>query len=173
MSSLYRAICLNHQPALELDEPTWQDPAAALHAIGRREDEHLAPHHSCQLLIARYSGGLTELGCPASSRCGHPHDAEWVDTTWLRLAATTLNASDPATQTALRRLPRCWNTDRLNRLQHILDITPAPAAPPVTADQIAHALAERLDLERWERAGHPHIARDLARETVTALTTRH
>lgn len=126
MSSTYAIFCLSHNPAIEAAEPQGLEEAIALAADG------LDGHPECDLLAARYSGGLIELGCPGRAvdgRVWHPgwhRDAIWAEAGLLRVAAavieTELDGHAEVITKAIQRLPMCWTTARLHRLRHVLEV---------------------------------------------------
>lgn len=122
MSSTYHVLCLSHDPALTATGASYNQAAEAEAAI--RDDDLQHPH--CDLLIARFSGGLVQLGCPPTGSqprthqhwC-RPHKAtEWVDVPWLRvLAAARIARVLPDEITRSHRFS-CWPDVRLQRLRH-------------------------------------------------------
>jgi hypothetical protein len=127
VSSTYRVLCLAHEPALTL-APEWSRPEDAEMAVAKpTEDNGLAEHADCDLLIGRYSYPLIEVGCPASKKGlpashypYHPHDTEWMDIAWLRLLWMArdylANDEDPYLRMAVDKAPGCWSAQRLTRL---------------------------------------------------------
>lgn len=111
MSSSYYVLCLSHAPALHLDQH-YQTPAAA--------EQHIADgvggHESCDLMIARVSGGLASIGCPAR-HCYHG-DTQWADVSWLRILGYAHREPDGSNIRAATSAPdlRCWTPDRMQRL---------------------------------------------------------
>lgn len=126
MSSIYRVLCLSHDPAIttgaEYDRP---ETAAAAIAVG------VDGHSDCDLLIGRYSYPLIEVGCPPSTgpqragghRC-YPHSVtEWVDAAWLRiLAAAHQSGTEVMRRLASETRLACWSWERLRRLRDELSI---------------------------------------------------
>lgn len=134
MSSSYHILCLSHDPALTVTGLGHNRPEVAEAAVRKDTDSHA----HCDLLIARHSGALMELGCPSTHparegayRCGTHSGTEWVDVEWLRLLAAAYQSDDQALRgvTAERGF-RCWPWERLRLLREELGftITPAPAA---------------------------------------------
>lgn len=135
MSSRYSLLCLSHDPAIETE----------LHDESRRSDVHdldtalqllpaqRAHHPLCDLLIARYSGGLVELICPPSSENGnpnhapfHPHGPERIGAVWLRLlwaACSYPTPREPELQAAVDAFAvTCWTWGRISRLGYVLGV---------------------------------------------------
>ncbi|MEU4224334.1 hypothetical protein AB0F17_08575 [Nonomuraea sp. NPDC026600] len=126
MSSIYRILCLSHDPAITV-EAEYDRPETAAAAITAGVDGHAR----CDLLIGRYSYPLIEVGCPPTTgpqrigqhRC-YPHSApEWVDVAWLRILAA-VHQSGTERMRALARESRlgCWSWERLRRLRDELSI---------------------------------------------------
>lgn len=126
MSSLYRVLCLSHDPAIRIDWE-WSSPNDAIAAAADpRSCDAVADHADCDLLVGRWSGSLVEIGCPprdiSTVRCGHRREA-WIDVEWLRLLAAALDSEDPALQKAVEgvvRPYRCWTRQRIQRLRSVL-----------------------------------------------------
>jgi hypothetical protein len=132
VSSTYRVLCLSHDPAVEAAEPDGLSRASDMAATGFDD------HPQCDLLVARYSGGLIELGCvgmdsPAidlsRSHTGHPglhRDTVWADAGLLRVAAACIVTEDDGhaevITKALGQMPMCWTHKRLHRLRHVLEV---------------------------------------------------
>lgn len=124
MSSDYHAICLNHDPALTIDDDNERgrrDQSAAL-TLGRRE------HPRCILLVGRWSGGLTGICCPGQvgyppkhptppTHSGWHRNDEWIGASWLRLLAL----SDEPTRVLAGRTG-CWTYDTARRLRTVLGL---------------------------------------------------
>lgn len=119
MSSTYRVLCLSHQPALCLDEPTYSRPEAAETALRNG----IEGHAHCDLVIGRYSAALVEIGCPSSrdqgirqTGCRHS-STEWTDWEWLWLLAAAYQSTDEDVRDAVRRgRHHCYPWKRLARL---------------------------------------------------------
>jgi hypothetical protein len=135
VSSMYRILCLSHNPALELETPEWHSGddgrVKAEHAAAHPEDlDGLAEHTACDLLVGRYSYPLVEVGCPAVIRDSgrphppgtyHPRSTEWVDIEWLRLLWLAQQAEEgPLLRAAATLSGWCWSPARLNRLANVL-----------------------------------------------------
>jgi hypothetical protein len=130
MSSVYRLLCMNHDPALALDH-TWTSAEEAIAAALEPAiyDWLVEDHGKCDLLVGRYSASLVEVCCPASREHGghgRHSDSKWIDRDWLVLlhAARTAPA-DPALREAIDDLARghsCWTWERVDRLAAELGI---------------------------------------------------
>lgn len=126
MSSTYHILCLSHDPALTITGVGHNRPDEAEAACRDDTDDHAR----CDLIIARYSGGLIELGCPPSYppragayRCGSHGRTQWVEDEWLRLLALAHQSDDVAVKTvAGHRGFSCWPWERLRRLRAELGI---------------------------------------------------
>lgn len=134
MSSIYRVLCLSHDPAIEAADGNWNRPEPAEQAIADGIDGHTG----CDLMIGRYSYPLVALGCPRSadtkghigSTCLHG-SLIWVDAKWLRLLAVA--QQDPASvagQIAADGHFRCWTPERLRRLRLELGTAHLYLTPP-------------------------------------------
>lgn len=136
MSSTYRAICLSHNPAIEIhgddfDDLTWNDRETGLGALARRTGD-LAAHKPCDLVLGAYSYPLWEITCPESagrrvakvkdgSVCCHNYDKA-IQVDWLRLMIAALIEPTPSTRRVLepRLIDGCWPPDRVMRLRTLL-----------------------------------------------------
>jgi hypothetical protein len=126
MSSLYKILCLAHDPSLVIGDNEWRISTQPLYYIAHPQDnEWTVDHTSCDLLIGRYSYSLVEICCPPSfgrvltnSHFNSHRDAEWVDVAWLRLLRHYYKESpiEP-----VRGIPQCWNYNRILRLRNVLD----------------------------------------------------
>lgn len=120
MSSTYRILCLSHDPATTHGEYRAPVDAEAAVAAG------LDTHPDCDLVIGRWSGGLIEVGCPASRYqpaalpCYHGSTI-WTDSDWLRLLAAAYQSTDPDMQQAIKAGNHCMSWDRLRRVRAELD----------------------------------------------------
>lgn len=122
MSSRYEVLCLNHDPAIEIfDHDRTRDEAIA----DAREPGRIEGHHDCDLLIARYSGALVEIGCPGSRghNGGYHSGDEWVDVAWLRLLYIA-HAHDIGVGEL--RIPNCWTRERVLKLWALLGMERLP-----------------------------------------------
>jgi len=127
VSSTYRILCLNHDPAIVIDRD-WSSPNDAMAAATDPGHAGLDDHLRCDLLVGRWSGGLCEIGCPPSigpeAKCSSHHRNEhWVDLDWLRLLAAALDSSEPAVTAAVKELTspyHCWRRERVQRLRSVL-----------------------------------------------------
>jgi len=130
MSSVYRVLCLNHDPAIVIDRDWDNGPEAIDAAANPDHHEVLEFHTSCDLLVGRWSGSLCEVGCPPQ-----PHEADkygacyhtgpqWTSVDWLRLFEAALHVlPNPEVEKALkvfRRPYRCWSPERVERLRSVL-----------------------------------------------------
>jgi hypothetical protein len=121
VSSTYRLLCLNHDPAIELDQE-WHSGsgtavADALAAVANPPAEHAG----CDLVIGRYSYPLIEVCCPGSTPRRphlHVHDPRWIDASWLRLLLAARKVPDLAE--LCRPVSVCWGEQRLALLRHEL-----------------------------------------------------
>lgn len=130
MSSTYRVLCLNHDPAIVIDRNWNNGPEAIDAACSPDRHEVLEAHVECDLLVGRWSGSLCEIGCPPQYNGSGQRDAcshravNWVSVDWLRLFAAALQAlPNPALEKALevfRRPYRCWAPSRVERLRGVL-----------------------------------------------------
>jgi hypothetical protein len=137
MSSVYRLLCMNHDPALALDH-TWTSAEEAIAAAlePAMYDWLVEDHGKCDLLVGRYSASLVEVCCPASrERGGHGRHSgpQWVDRDWLALLhAASAAPADPALRGAIEDLARthsCWTWERVNRLASELGIEATSFVP--------------------------------------------
>lgn len=127
MSSTYYLLCLSHDPAITVNDPGYNRPEEAEAAVR----DPATGHEQCDLLIARYSGALIELGCPpnypqreGAYRCGIHTRTEWIDWEWLRLLAVAYQSDDERVRLAVGdRGFRCWPWDRLRSLRVELNFT--------------------------------------------------
>ena len=126
MSSVYRVLCLSHDPAITT-EAEYGRPESAVAAIASGIDGH----SDCDLLIGRYSYPLIEAGCPPTTgpertgrHCCYPHSiTEWVDVAWLRiLAAVHQSGTDQMRALASETRLAHWPWERLRRLRDELSI---------------------------------------------------
>lgn len=126
MSSVYRVLCLSHDPAIHTGVE-FNDPEEAEEAILNGIEEH----KNCDLMIGRYSYPLIELGCPATSgplgrtfpsaQCSHS-GMKWIDADWLRLLDEAARRGSSAI--AKGHMFRCFTPLRVERLRAELGITP-------------------------------------------------
>jgi hypothetical protein len=135
VSSIYRVLCLSHDPAIVVTDPGYNRPEQAEEAIRAGVDEH--PH--CDLLIGRFSYPLVEAGCPASRdragghRCTHGGTV-WADADVLRLLAAGYQSQDAGVREATRRFEGwCWSWERLRRLRDELGISVREEQPAAKA----------------------------------------
>ncbi|MEU1853954.1 hypothetical protein ABZ499_33025 [Streptomyces sp. NPDC019990] len=119
MSSSYYLLCVSHDPALRIDS-SFTSPDAAMDAIAAGLEEHPV----CDLLVARVSGALCEVGCPPTrNQRHHPpclaHGGpKWADADLLRLL-TAVNQTDDVRVRDVARSNAfsCWSIRRLHRLR--------------------------------------------------------
>lgn len=126
MSSLYKILCLAHDPSLIIGDAGWGGSEQPLHWVANpRGNELTIDHVGCDLLVGRYSYSLVEVCCPPSlsraltSTHFHSHrDAQWIDVVWLRLLWRHYKESpiEP-----VHGISRCWNYNRILRLRNVLD----------------------------------------------------
>lgn len=132
MGSNYRALCLSHDPAI-VTGAEWHAADTALAALAGAavpaddaQQEALAAHAGCDLVIGRYSYPLVEVCCPPQ-RAGSAHfhaQAVWADRVWLWLLDAARGTGSHKVDTAVKLIPRCWSADRLGRLRHELGDPP-------------------------------------------------
>lgn len=149
MSSTYRPICLNHNPAIVLDPELTYDEAKTL---GTRD--RFQGHEQCDLVIGRYSYPMVEVAClgrdfPGPTGCKSYHGGiQWTDRSWLRL----LLAAAPSIDAELLRplFAGCWPLERLERLRVELDLP----AQPDTDDNDTGLTAARPGIPRCTATWH-------------------
>lgn len=123
MSSTYTILCLNHDPAITVMVEDLDSSQAIARATDPGDYEQMADHAKCDLLVARYSGGLVELGCPGGEVHtvykipGYHHMPQWAEAGWLRLLRLAHERGDDVSRL---RLPQCWTRERVMRLGHLL-----------------------------------------------------
>lgn len=129
MSSIYRLICLSHDPGLVLNTE-WQsgldgrrDAETALRQPDRSEHEEVRDHADCNLVIGRYSASLVEVG-----QLPYNTNVHWVDVEWLRVLAAAVLIHDK-TGNQIPPMPHGWTADRVRRLAPHLNME--PIAPTV------------------------------------------
>lgn len=133
MSTVYRILCLSHDPAIIL-EPDWNNPEQAIAAATNPDDYiEVAPHSSCDLLVGGFSYPLISVACPPRPHPGQdaaPHRQPiWITKDWLHVLAAANQLPHADLAAALRRLPGCWSPTRIHRLRNLLE--PAPVAEPI------------------------------------------
>lgn len=131
MSSTYAILCMSHDPAIEAVDERSAEEAISWAAAG------LSEHPNCDLLVARYSGGIIQVGCPGVAtppdgrlaHRGHPgwhRDIIWAEAGLLRVAAAVVQTEDDGhaevLTKSLKRMPMCWTVERLRRLRHVLEV---------------------------------------------------
>lgn len=124
MSSMWRVLCLSHDPAIEATE--FHSMAEAIQAAGEPAG-YVVDHQGCDLMVGRYSYPLMELICVGGGRCSH-RDVRRVDADWLRLLAVAHPIEDPKLRAAVEPLSRrnCWHRERLERLRVELRLEEQP-----------------------------------------------
>ncbi|MEU2924170.1 hypothetical protein ABZ636_03785 [Streptomyces sp. NPDC007251] len=133
MSSTFHILCLSHDPAITITGAGYNRPEEAEAAIS---DDDTA-HPECDLLIARYSGGLIELGCPPTGDqprahqhwCWQHRSTEWVDVAWLRILAVARIAQVLPSEFTSSYHFKCWPAVRLQRLRHELGLEALEVQP--------------------------------------------
>jgi len=158
VSSTYKAICLSHDPAIEIgredyDDDQWTDRETALGALTRRTG-FLAAHKDCDLVVGAYSYPLVEITCPASSgrrvagikdgsTCCHNYDKS-IPVDWLRLLIAALIEPTAATTAVLspRQIDLCWVPQRVMRLQNLLGVEGDRLREPVVARPCGASLSQ-------------------------------
>jgi hypothetical protein len=132
MSSQFSAVCLAHDPAIEIG-PEYPD-ATELYGAWRDHTGGFTQHKGCRVRFLRYSGGLVEVGCPPLEPEHAWHrDVRWVDANWLRIAwaarICSVALSHPQLWRAdqarkfLGRMPDCWDVERvLTRMTGLLGL---------------------------------------------------
>jgi hypothetical protein len=136
VSSIYRILCLSHDPAIVIEYPEWHSGADGRNAMeaalaGIDSDDRFIAHQGCALVGGRYSSPLIEVYCPPA-RDGWPghyprHSVgRWIDTIWLRLLSAVHVAADFSADTpitaALAQVDGCWSRERLRQLRFELEI---------------------------------------------------
>jgi hypothetical protein len=132
VSSTYSILCLSHDPAIEaVEEAPSLEEALAWAADG------FGAHPACDLLVARYSGGIIEVGCPGAPNRPEgrlPHrghtgwhlNAIWAEAGLLRVAAavieTEADGHADVLAASLKQMPMCWTVERLHRLRNVLGV---------------------------------------------------
>lgn len=132
MSSDYRILCMNHDPAIVIDHD-WHTAAEAI-AVACEPASHelVVPHENCDLLVGRYSYPLLEVCCPPRKDVAGPHatyvhrEPQWIDVKWLHIlrAAKTVPPAEQLKE-AIRQVQTCWTAARLERLRGELRIDDA------------------------------------------------
>lgn len=136
MSSLYRILCLSHDPAIVLPDLEWANPQGMQCALAATEShpedfaDALDAHRTCDLMGGRYSYPLIKVYCPPFREgrlapCHLHNDGRWIDASWLRLLSAVYAADDAGrapTSIAASRVDKCWSKDRLRRLRIELEV---------------------------------------------------
>jgi hypothetical protein len=132
VSSVYRVLCLSHDPAIELPGEEWLSGAngmeLATRAMVERATNELRSHQGCDLLVGRFSYPLIEVGCVTSPTWptdhGNYHNGtKWIDAEWLRLLYHAYNETGTALADVAAEMDRgCWSRQRVRRLRTLLRI---------------------------------------------------
>jgi len=123
VSSIYRVLCLSHDPAIAAD--TEYSSRADAEAAVRNG---VSGHETCDLMIGRYSYPLVELGCPGKTldhprdgahKCYFHRDARWIGVEWVRLLAYAQQQPEgsPLRQATADVHFACFPPERLHRLR--------------------------------------------------------
>lgn len=128
MSSDYRILCMNHDPAIVIDHD-WNTAAEAIAvACDPASHELIAPHAKCDLLVGRYSYPLVEICCPPRKVDG-PHatyvhaEPKWLAVEWLKILIAAKAADQtPRLKDAIYRAQMCWTHARVERLRSELRV---------------------------------------------------
>ena len=110
MSSVYRLLCLSHNPAIVLDHEYHSGSDGLNRAVAALRAP-VEGHPHCDLAIGRYSYPLVEVGIATTT-----HRVEWVDADWLRLLWHAHRLDHEGLSAAATRLQRPWTRARLDRL---------------------------------------------------------
>lgn len=129
MSSTYRPVCLNHDPAL-VTSGEWSGLDQALTAVAAGVEDHA----DCDLVIGRWSGALISITCPPQAtprpvgpHSWHPHLPETIGIEWLWLLhAAGAHADLAGPLEWVRRVNSCWIPDRLARLAGLIERETTP-----------------------------------------------
>jgi hypothetical protein len=124
MSSVYRILCLSHDPAIQVADREYGTHESAI-TVARDPYHHgLLNHARCDLLVGQYSYPLIEVCCPSHRGLGEDghddHDEpRWILVEWLRLfvAAAQVKPVDGLNLTIGGAESGCWTTQRLLRLR--------------------------------------------------------
>lgn len=124
MSTVWRALCLDHQPPIWIDLFDGPSEARTVDRAGELLPQIQAEHDGCDLVLGGVSGGLVAFACPGDiPQCGHVRPIP-TDAATLRLVLTVRRARIVANEhagpliDALARWNRnrCWPPVRLERL---------------------------------------------------------
>jgi hypothetical protein len=122
MSSQYRLICMSHDPALIILDGEHREQFTP-----DREDDRMADHPECDVMIGQFSYPLVAVGCfgltiQGSTECKSTHNQiNWMDVDWLRLLYLASKGTVPVS-IYQPLLLRCWTMDRLYRLAPLMGI---------------------------------------------------
>lgn len=131
MSSTYGLICLNHDPAIEFGDHDSVYDAEPMLAIARNPSgaDWAAAHGRCDLLVARYSYPIVELGCPGTlgvnreAGCRWHSQPIWADADLVRLLVAACQPGSAIPEAVLESFTsRCWKRERVLRLGPLLGL---------------------------------------------------
>jgi hypothetical protein len=143
VSSIYRLICLSHNPGIPLDTEwhSGQDGRAVAESTlttlkempqnwGEGDDE-LLEHANCDIVIGSYSYPLVEVGWhPTGGRWDY---VKWIDVQWLRTLAHLYHVIADPNINVSRDSPveftwgadlTFWSPERVDRLRGELRFSP-------------------------------------------------
>jgi hypothetical protein len=141
VSSTYRILCLNHDPAIVLPQE-WASGSGGRDTVTDILDNHherpVEGHENCDLIGGRFSYPLVEVYLAG----------RWTDIEWLRLARAvdlldqTVKVNEGRLATAAARVLD-WTPQRLHRLRNLLDPWPCetPDPPDPGMDRILYRVA--------------------------------
>ena len=137
MSSTFRILCLNHDPAIDVggEWHSSRDGHITAPAIASDPTAHetTETHVGCDLVVGRYSYPLVEVCCPAGRHKGlyHPRPV-WVEAGWLRLLWHAQQAPEgsPLREATAGPAMACWPPERLGKLRRELGIEDQPVHLP-------------------------------------------
>lgn len=139
MSRRYAAICLSHNPAIEVTDPRVGDVETAVASAA-------AEHGTCDVVVGEYSGGLTAVICPGR-RYYPSEETHRVEAGWLRLIALS---PEPVRKAAKVGRVGCWEYEAAHRLRDILGVT--LPQPPMAVDELV-AVDAPDGVKVWTRSG--------------------
>jgi hypothetical protein len=114
MSSVYRYICLSHDPSIIIENIEYSDFDTTTGAILNKTKIH--NHATCDLIVGRWSGGLVELVCPSCNYHGSSYQ-KWVSKDWVLLLKRSIDKQVEVP----RGLYRCWTAERVERMATLLE----------------------------------------------------
>lgn len=106
MSSIYRVICLSHDPAIVLHD---REPSSHVEAADFREEMLAGDHASCDLVVGRYSYPMIEVTCFETSRHVHREPKVW-DSSVLALASAARTAGGLLMLLGQKVCAPCWSS---------------------------------------------------------------